>query len=76
MVDCKDQSGPLNTWTGNVGQTAEPRAICAVPTVDNHPDHHGKDHTEAQEAAPQEDQEAQAAPPGPVQVHAPLALVT
>jgi len=44
MVDCKDQSGPLNTWTGNVGQTAEPRSICAVPTVDNHPDHHGKKH--------------------------------
>ena len=44
MVDCKDQAGPLNTWTGNVGQTAEPRAICAVPTVDTHPDHHGKKH--------------------------------
>jgi nitrous oxidase accessory protein NosD len=42
-IDCKDESGPLNTWTGNVGQTADPRAICSVPTV-NHPDHDGKDH--------------------------------
>jgi hypothetical protein len=44
-VDCRDESGsvPLNTWTGNVGQTAEPRAICSVPTVNN-PDHDGKDH--------------------------------
>jgi hypothetical protein len=43
-VDCRDEStGPLNTWTGNVGQTADPRAICSVPAVDN-PDHDGKDH--------------------------------
>jgi hypothetical protein len=46
-LDCKDESTgstvPLNTWTGNVGQTADPRAICSVPTVDN-PDHDGKDH--------------------------------
>jgi nitrous oxidase accessory protein NosD len=43
-VDCKDESTrstvPLNTWTGNVGLTSEPRAICSVPTVDHHPDHH------------------------------------
>lgn len=43
MVDCKDESGPLNTWTGNVGVTSEPPGLCSAPTVDN-PDHDGKDH--------------------------------
>jgi Right handed beta helix region len=40
--DCRDESTPLgNTWTDNLGRTADPRAICAVPTLD---DHDGKDH--------------------------------
>jgi hypothetical protein len=48
-VDCKDESTgplntPLNTWTGNVGVTSEPSGLCSAPTVDDHPDHDGKDH--------------------------------
>jgi hypothetical protein len=42
QFDCLDEStGPKNTWTGNTGRTADPPAICAVPTVD---DHDGKGH--------------------------------
>jgi nitrous oxidase accessory protein NosD len=42
QFDCRDEStGLKNTWTGNTGRTADPRAICAVPTVD---DQDGKTH--------------------------------
>ena len=43
-VDCRDESGPKNIWTGNVGVTSEPPRLCSAPTVDDHPDHDGKDH--------------------------------
>jgi hypothetical protein len=46
QFDCLDEStGPKNTWTGNTGRTADPPAICAVPTVD---DHDGKGHDKKQ----------------------------
>jgi hypothetical protein len=42
QFDCRDEStGPANTWTDNIGRSANPRSICAVPTVD---DHDGKGH--------------------------------
>jgi Right handed beta helix region len=43
-VDCKDESGPKNIWTVNVGVTSAPPGLCSAPTVDDHPDHDGKDH--------------------------------
>ena len=46
-VDCRDESGPSgpkNTWTGNVGGTAEPPVLCTAPTLDDEPGHDGKGH--------------------------------
>jgi Right handed beta helix region len=50
-VDCQDEStggtgtaGTHNTWTGNVGRTAEPGAICSPPVPDDTPPHHGRPH--------------------------------
>jgi hypothetical protein len=44
--DCRDEStGPANTWTGNIGRTANPPSICAAPTVDHHA---GKGHDKKQ----------------------------
>jgi nitrous oxidase accessory protein NosD len=35
-VDCRDQTtGPLNTWTGNVGVSSLPAALCSAPTLDD-----------------------------------------
>ena len=80
--DCRDESSRCNTWTGNVGVTAEPlTALCTAPTLDSGTTRprrrrQGQEKQEAQEA-PQEDEEAEEAPPpGPVRVHAPLALLT
>jgi nitrous oxidase accessory protein NosD len=39
-VDCRDQTtGPLNTWTGNVGGSSQPAALCTTPTLDDDPGH-------------------------------------
>jgi hypothetical protein len=45
-VDCKDESIPLaNTWTDNIGGTADPPSICTAPTtLDDHPGYAGKTH--------------------------------
>ena len=44
-VDCKDEStGLKNTWTDNVGVTAEPPVLCTAPTLDDEPGHDGKGH--------------------------------
>ena len=44
-VDCKDEStGLKNTWTDNVGVTAEPPVLCIAPTLDDEPGHDGKGH--------------------------------
>ena len=45
QFDCRDESTLLgNTWTGNLGTTANPRSICAVPTADDGKDHGKKHH--------------------------------
>jgi nitrous oxidase accessory protein NosD len=42
-VDCRDQTtGPLNTWTGNVGVSSQPAALCTAPTLDDDPGHEKK----------------------------------
>jgi hypothetical protein len=43
-VDCKDESGPKNTWTGNVAVTAQPPVLCTAPTLDDEPGHDGMGH--------------------------------
>jgi hypothetical protein len=43
-VDCKDESGPENTWTGNVAVTAQPPVLCTAPTLDDEPGHDGMGH--------------------------------
>ena len=48
QFDCRDEStGLANTWTGNIGRTANPLSICAAPTVDHHAGkgHDKKKHT-------------------------------
>ena len=78
-VDCKDESGPENTWTGNVGVTAQPPRPLHRPHPRRRarPRRQGPRQEEVEEAqeAPQEDQEAEEAPPGPVRLHPPLALL-
>lgn len=42
-VDCRDQTtGPLNTWTGNVGVSSLPAALCSAPALDDDPGHDKK----------------------------------
>ena len=46
-LDCKDaSSGLANTWTDNVGETADPDTICTAPTTldNNRAGHAGKPH--------------------------------
>jgi Periplasmic copper-binding protein (NosD) len=39
-VDGRDQTtGRLNTWTGNVGVSSLPAALCSAPTLDDDPGH-------------------------------------
>jgi hypothetical protein len=43
--DCQDLTKPVNnTWQDNVGVKSQPAGLCSAPTVDDHPDHDGKDH--------------------------------
>jgi Periplasmic copper-binding protein (NosD) len=41
-VDCRDQTGPLNTWTVNVGVSSQPASLCTAPTLDDDPGHEKK----------------------------------
>ena len=50
-TDCQDEStggtgtaGTHNSWTGNVGRTAQPTAICSPPVPDDKPGDDGKHH--------------------------------